>query len=75
MQDTFASSRRDSFRSSPLGRLSEPELETRIALLDRASERFPEMRDAIFLERSRLERVLAEKHAPKKPTRPVEVAE
>ena len=55
-------------------RLTKPELERRIALLGRAAERFPELREAILLERSRLERVLAEKRAAKKPACPVEAA-
>ena len=57
-----------------VARLTKPELARRIALLDRAAGRFPELRDAILLERSRLERVLAEKRAAKKPAWPVEVA-
>jgi hypothetical protein len=47
--------------------LSKPELERRITLLGRAVERFPELRDAILSERARLERVLADKRAAKKP--------
>ncbi len=54
--------------------LSKPELERRIALLGRAAERFPEMCDAILLERRRLERVLGEKRAAKKQAHSVEVA-
>jgi len=57
-----------------LSQLTKPELERRIALLGRAAERFPDLCDAILLERSRLERVRAEKRAGKKPARPVEVA-
>jgi hypothetical protein len=56
-----------------LVRLTKPELERRIALLGRAAERFPELREAILLERARLERVLVEKRAARKPARPVEV--
>lgn len=41
--------------------LSKAELDRRIGLLGRAAERLPELREAILLERSRLERVLAEK--------------
>ena len=40
--------------------LSKAELHRLIALLGRAAERFPDLREAILLERSRLERVLAE---------------
>ena len=58
-----------------IARLTKPELERRIALLGRAADRFPELRESIHLERSRLERVLAEKRAPKKkPSCPIEVA-
>ena len=56
-----------------LANLTKLELERRIALLGRAADRFPDLRDAIFSERSRLERVLAEKRAAKKQAR-VEVA-
>jgi hypothetical protein len=47
-------------------KLSKPELERRIALLGRAAVRFPELCEAIALERERLERVLAEKRAAKR---------
>jgi len=57
-----------SSKSSQLFQLTKPELERRIALLGRAAERFPELSAAASLERERLERVLAEKRAPKKPT-------
>lgn len=57
-------------------KLSKLELERRIALLGRAAERFPELREAILLERERLERVLVEKRTVRKRklARPVEVA-
>ena len=57
-----------------LADLTKPELERRIAILGRAAERLPELREAILSERSRLERVLAEKRAAKERARPVEVA-
>ena len=41
--------------------LSKAELDRLIALLGRAAERLPDLREAILLERSRLERVLAQK--------------
>jgi hypothetical protein len=48
---------------SPLTRLTKPELERRIALLERQATRYPKLAEACLLERDRLSRVLAEKRA------------
>lgn len=58
----------------PLARLTKPELERRIGVLERQAVRYPELAEAVLLERDRLASVLAEKRASKKPARPVEVA-
>ena len=50
-------------RLSPLGRLTGPELERRIALLERQAVRYPELAEACLSERDRLARILAEKRA------------
>jgi len=52
-----------SIQLSPLTRLTKPELERRIALLERQATRYPELAEACLLERDRLGRVLAEKRA------------
>jgi len=60
-ESASASSPERRIQSSPLTRLTKPELEKRIALLERQATRYPELAEACLLERDRLGRVLAEK--------------
>jgi hypothetical protein len=64
-ESAYSSSPETCLRLNPLTRLSGPELERRVALLERQAARYPELAEACLSERDRLGRVLAEKRAAK----------
>jgi hypothetical protein len=64
-KEDSAQSHPSNVRHRPLGRLTVPELERRISLLERQATRYPELAEACLLERDRLGRVLADKRSAK----------